>query len=131
MKRETIFDSNKVNALNDPSAADLVNPRGSKGNRIENSPFRRIPAVTKFIVKPGEYNYLLSGSGLERKLKAEIEFELETVNNKINRRLGKEIRRLKNALRNGKYDFYWERADYLMKNSNALRLSALNTVLDG
>jgi hypothetical protein len=72
MKRETIFNSNKGASPQDPAAADLVNPRGSKGNRIENSPFRRIPAVTKFIIHPGDYNHLLAGSGLERKLKAEM-----------------------------------------------------------
>jgi len=86
--------------------ADLVNSRGPKSNRIENSPFRRIPAVTKFIVKPGEYNTLLAGSGLERKLKAEIEFELEKVQTTMNKHLKKEIRRMKNALKNGKTDFY-------------------------
>lgn len=106
MKRETIFNSNKGEAPQDPMVADLVNPRGSKGNRIENSPFRRIPAVTKFIVKPGEYNTLLAGSGLERKLKAEIEYELEKVQTTMNKHLAKEIRRLKNALKNGKPDFY-------------------------
>jgi hypothetical protein len=104
--KETIFNSYKEASPRDPMAADLVNPRGSKGNRIEDSPFRRIPAITKFIVKPGEYNTLLAGSGLERKLKAEIEFELEKVQTTMNKRLAKEIRRLKNALKNGKTDFY-------------------------
>jgi hypothetical protein len=106
MKREDYFNSDKVNTSSDPMSDDLIVPRGSKGSRIENSPFRRIPAITKFIVKPGEYNHLLAGSGLERKLKAEVEYELDKVQNKINKSLGKEIRRLKNALRNGKTDFY-------------------------
>jgi len=131
MKREDYFNSGKVNTSLDPMSEDLIVPRGSKGSRIENSPFRRIPAITKFIVKPGEYNHLLAGSGLERKLKAEVEYELDKVQNKINKSLAKEIRRLKNALRNGKTDFYWQRAEYLMKNSAALRLSAMNTVLKG
>jgi len=106
MKRETIFDSDKGRTPSDPMVADLIVPRGSKGSRIENSPFRRIPAITKFIVKPGEYNHLLAGSGLERKLKAEIEYELDKVQNKINKSLGKEIRRLKAMLRHGKTDAY-------------------------
>jgi hypothetical protein len=131
MKREDYFNPNQQATPSDPMAADLVVPRGSKGGRIENSPFRRIPAITKFIVKPGEYNHLLAGSGLERKLKAEVEFELEKVQNKMNKRLAKEIRRLKNALKNGKTDFYWERAEFLMKNSAALRLSAMNSVFNG
>jgi len=131
MKRETIFNSNEQGAPKDPMVADLVNSRGSKSNRIENSPFRRIPAVTKFIVKPGEYNILLAGSGLERKLKAEIEYELEKVQTTMNKHLKKEIRRMKNALKNGKTDFYWDRAEFLMKNSVALRVSALNTVMNG
>jgi hypothetical protein len=105
-KQETNFDSFKRWTPLDPMAADLVNPRGPKGNRIEDSPFRRIPAISKFIIKPGDYNILLAGSGLERKLKAEVEYEVEKLNNTLNKRLAKEIRRLKNALKNGKTSLY-------------------------
>lgn len=81
---------------------DLLKPRFKGSNRVENSPFRRIPAVRKFVITPGEHNSLLRGSGMDRKLQAQIEVDLEKTNEALNRSLEKTVRRLRNYLENGK-----------------------------
>jgi hypothetical protein len=74
------FTSNELSRYYD-MIEDIRTARSKVSGRIEDSSFFRIPAVNNFDVISKEPNELLKGSGFDRKLKAEFDYEIHGENN--------------------------------------------------
>jgi Ca2+-binding EF-hand superfamily protein len=74
------FASNELSRYYD-MIEDIRTERSKVSGRIENSSFYRIPAVKNFDIRTKEPNELLKGTGFDRKLKAEIDYEIFGDNN--------------------------------------------------
>jgi len=104
--------------------------RGSVG-RIAESSFFRIPAIKSFKIVSGQPNELLRGTGLDRKLPSKKTVELVEDNNNLNIYMANKITKMRELLRLGKPDKFWELVDHEMRRSIAFRVAAFNKVHKG
>jgi hypothetical protein len=74
------FASNELSRYYD-MIEDIRTERSKVSGRIENSSFYRIPAVKNFDILVKEPNELLKGTGFDRKLQAEFDYQIYGENN--------------------------------------------------
>jgi len=74
------FASNELSRYYD-MIEDIRTERSKVSGRIENSSFFRIPAVKNFDIIVKEQNELLKGTGFDRKLQAEVDYQIFGENN--------------------------------------------------
>jgi len=122
------FTSNELSRYYD-MIEDIRTERSKVSGRIENSSFFRIPAVKNFDIIVKEQNELLKGTGFDRKLQAEFDYEVFGDNNVWNKYLKREIKFLRSVRH--KPHVFWAHVEVLMKHSMAFRVSAFNKVHHG
>lgn len=128
-KQDKVFPSS-VSSLERMISDIQARNRGSVG-RIAESSFFRIPAVKSFKIEASEENELLKGTGLDRKLPSKKTVVLEEGNNELNIYMANKIVKMRELLRKGKSERFWELVDHEMKRSIAFRVAAFNKVHKG
>lgn len=104
--------------------------RGTVG-RIAGSSFFRIPAVKSFSIETSGENYLLKGSGLDRKLPSKKVVKLLENNDRHNRYMQLKLTKMRTLLKTGKTSEFWKLVDHEMKRSLAFRVASFNRVHKG
>lgn len=112
----------------DKMLEDLLKERRKLCNRIESTGWRRIPNMSGINLKLGEWNPYLSGTGMERRLKNEIELERgpSERSRAMNAYMKSMVIYLKKLVKRGELRKFWLTSWMLMERSVAFRTAAFN-----
>lgn len=101
------------------------------GRLLKDSPFRRIPAATRYDIVKQPYNYLLDSIGIKLRLpKIAITEKLEE-NEAQNQYMEHILKRIRKLVAQGELAKAWKVAKLQIKYSKAFRASAFNFVCRG
>lgn len=85
--------------------------------------FRRIPAVSLFLVQKSGINEILDGIGIDKSLKPRMKIKLEK--NAMNRYIDHQIKRALEAKKVENYELYWLIATSCIRRSISFRVSSV------
>jgi hypothetical protein len=112
----------------DKMLEDLLKERRKLCNRIESTGWRRIPNMNGIVLKLGEWNPYLTGTGMERRTKNEIELERgpSERSRAMNAYMKSMVIYLKKLVKRGELRKFWLTLWMLMERSVAFRTAAFN-----
>jgi len=118
--------NNTFDNLPEAIQSDILTQFRSKRRRILHSPWSYFPNITDFEIKLTGFNKTLEAIGIEKSNPPILSFN-KYVNQKMNRYLENQIRRLE-KLRNNPVA-YWRVSVFLMSHSNIFLASAIHKVM--
>jgi hypothetical protein len=101
------------------------------GRILGDSPFRRIPAVSKFQIITKPYNMVLEALKIKLRLPAHSMRELDKDQNRMNKYMEHVLKRIRKLVANGAYTKAWKIAKLNIKFSKSFRATAFNFVMKG
>jgi len=101
------------------------------GRLLKDSPFRRIPAVSRYDIITNSYNYLLEKIGIKLRLPKRTVRKSLKENEGLNKYMEFILRRIRKLVEQGKYAKAWKVAELNIKYSSAFRVTAFNFVCKG
>jgi hypothetical protein len=106
----------------------ILNPSQPKfTGKIFGSSWNRIPSVSNVEIETKDFNAYLLEIGITHKLPPRMKFE-RSPNHKMNRYIGHQVIRMRNARHAGNSRLFWCVAQFCLKSSVSFRLSAINHV---
>lgn len=110
----------------------LLSPSKEKGTGrvLKGSPFRRLPAVSKYKLLDPKDNLILRGLDISLKLPRKA-ITKPTKTKSANRYMAHVLTKIRNWVKEGKYKKAWKIAELNIKSSKCFRASAYNFVFSG
>lgn len=101
------------------------------GRLLKDSPFRRIPSVSKYDIITNSYNFLLEKLGIKLRLPKKVIYEVIPENEGLNKYMEHILKRIRKLTSKGEYAKAWKVAKLNIKYSKAFRITAFNFVCKG
>jgi len=101
------------------------------GRLLKDSPFRRIPSVSRYDIITNPYNFLLEKLGIKLRLPKKVIYEVIPENEGLNKYMEHILKRIRKLTSQGEYAKAWKVAKLNIKYSKAFRATAFNFVCKG